>query len=36
MWGNQGVGAGEQGGVWARDEIEGDDGDGGWVWEVGA
>lgn len=35
MWGNQGAGAGEQVAVWARDEIDGDDG-GGWVWEVGA
>lgn len=36
MWGNQGVVAGEEVAVWAPDEIDDDDGVGGWVWEVAA
>jgi hypothetical protein len=34
--GNQGVVAGDEAAVWAPDEIDGDDGVGGWVWEVAA
>jgi hypothetical protein len=36
VWGNQGVVAGDEAAVWAPDEIDGDDGVGGWVWEVAA